>query len=143
MPPAGGSLAGDVGIDVSVVFPEGVWDEPLAVTLEQVTQPPTTGGFALLGRVFSITARDEDENPVTHFNGAFSIVIAYAEEELGSLAEEELVLHYWEEDAGEWVAIEGVVDTAANTVTVTLDHLTVFALMQTGDRRLYLPRLHR
>lgn len=120
-----------------------MWSEPLDVTLETVTEPPATGGFALAGQIFSITATDPSQNPVTNFDGSFSIVIGYDEDALGGLAEEELVLHYWEEDAGEWVAIEGVVDTAANTVTVTLDHLTVFALMQTGDRRLYLPRLHR
>lgn len=44
------------------------------------------------------------------------------------IAEEDLVIAYYDEVAGEWVELEGcVVDTENNTITATVSHFTAFA----------------
>ncbi|MCL4834360.1 MAG: hypothetical protein KJZ86_18090, partial [Caldilineaceae bacterium] len=143
IPPTGGILTGTVGLSTTVTFPAGVYSETLTIALQEVTTPPATGGFQLLGRVFSLTAEDGAGNPVTHFDQPFTIVIAYDESDVEGMKEEDLVLHYWRVAEGRWVYIPGVVDSQANTLTVTLDHLTDFAVLEFPHRRLYLPTLLR
>ena len=45
------------------------------------------------------------------------------------VAEEDLVLAYYDEAAGEWIELEGVVDPVANTITAPVDHFTAFGAM--------------
>ncbi len=124
-------------------FPVGAYSETLIITLQEMVTPPPAGGFRLLGRVFSITAVDGRGNPVTHFDQQITIVIEYAQSDVDGVIEEDLVLHYWNIDEGRWVFIPGVVDTQANTLTIHLDHLTNFAVLEIPQTRVYLPALQR
>jgi len=45
------------------------------------------------------------------------------------VAEEDLVLAYYDEDAGEWVELDCVVDTVNNTITASVAHFTTFAII--------------
>ena len=45
------------------------------------------------------------------------------------VAEEDLVLAYYDEDAGEWVELDCVVDTENNTITASISHFTTFAMI--------------
>jgi len=45
------------------------------------------------------------------------------------VAEEDLVLAYYDEDAGEWVELVCVVDTVNNTITASVSHFTTFAII--------------
>ena len=45
------------------------------------------------------------------------------------VAEEDLVIAYYDEDVGEWLVLPSVVDTVNNTVTTLVDHLTTFTVM--------------
>ena len=45
------------------------------------------------------------------------------------VAEEDLVLAYYDEAAGEWVELPSVVDPVNNTITARVDHLTIFAII--------------
>ncbi len=47
------------------------------------------------------------------------------------VAEGDLVLAFYDEEAGKWVELECVVDTENNTVTASVEHFTTFALMVT------------
>jgi len=143
IPPDGGELSGSVGLSTTVTFPAGVYSETLTIRLEAVATPPDTGGFQLLGRVFSISAEDSAGNSVTHFDQPITIVIGYAESDVEGMAEEDLVLHYWRADEKRWVYIPGLVDREANTVTITLDHLTEFAVLEFPHLRVYLPAVVR
>lgn len=128
---------------VGIHFPAGVSETPLEVTLEVVEMPPATGGFQLAGQVFSITALDPAQNPVTSFDSFFQIVIHYEDEQIGEMGEDGLTLYYWRTSETRWVAIAGAVDKEANTVTATLDHLTIFALLKPDTQRIYLPAIQR
>gem|GEM_PF-4909414 len=59
------------------------------------------------------------------------------------MGEEYLTLYYWDVVGERWIAIAGVVDAEANTLTVTLDHLTIFAVLDATTQRIYLPTLYR
>jgi len=43
--------------------------------------------------------------------------------------EEDLVLSYYDEDAGEWVELECTVDTATHTIIASVPHFTTFAII--------------
>ena len=45
------------------------------------------------------------------------------------IAEEDLVLAYYDQKAGEWVNLEGTVDTERNTITVLISHFTAFTIL--------------
>lgn len=45
------------------------------------------------------------------------------------VAEEDLVIAYYDEDAGEWLELPCVVDTENNTVTASVSHFTTFAII--------------
>ncbi len=45
------------------------------------------------------------------------------------VAEEDLVIAYYDEDAGEWVELDCVVDTENNTITASVSHFTTFAVI--------------
>jgi len=136
-------LTGTIGVSTTITFPAGVYSETLTLRLEAVDAPPDTGGFQLLGRVFAITAADGAGISVTHFDQPITIVIGYAESDVEGMAEEDLVLHYWRADEERWVYIPGLVDKEANTLTITVDHLTEFAVLEFPHLRVYLPAIVR
>jgi len=45
------------------------------------------------------------------------------------IAEEDLVLAWWDAEAGKWVELESTVDTRANTITAPVSHFTAFATL--------------
>ncbi len=45
------------------------------------------------------------------------------------VAEEDLVIAYYDEEAGEWVELDCVVDTENNTITASVEHFTTFAII--------------
>ncbi|GAJ09875.1 unnamed protein product, partial [marine sediment metagenome] len=45
------------------------------------------------------------------------------------VAEEDLVLAYYDEEADEWVGLDCVVDTENNTITASVAHFTTFAII--------------
>ncbi|MBA7638145.1 hypothetical protein ES703_45798 [subsurface metagenome] len=45
--------------------------------------------------------------------------------------EEDLVLAYYDESTGEWVELDCVVDTETNTITASVSHFTIFAIIGT------------
>ncbi len=47
------------------------------------------------------------------------------------VAEEDLVIAYYDEAAGKWVELDGVVDTENNTITASVSHFTTFAIIGT------------
>jgi len=43
--------------------------------------------------------------------------------------EKDLLIAYYDEETGEWIELDGVVDTASNTITAELGHFTAFAIV--------------
>ncbi|MEM4447444.1 MAG: hypothetical protein QW461_09135 [Candidatus Jordarchaeales archaeon] len=88
-------------------------------------------GLGFLGRFIEITL--DDESALV----SLTLVFSYSDDEVAraGLDESTLAVYYWDESSGSWVRIEGsVVDTVANTVTVTVDHITYFAIVGSTGR---------
>ncbi|MBA7666249.1 hypothetical protein ES703_74328 [subsurface metagenome] len=65
------------------------------------------------------------------FDPPITITLTYDPDEIPEgVNEEDLVIAMWDEDAGEWVILEGcIVDTIAHTVTAPLSHFTTFTII--------------
>lgn len=62
------------------------------------------------------------------FDQPITIIWSYVPYEIPlGVAEEDLVIACYDEDVGEWLVLPSVVDTANDTVTAPVDHLTTFA----------------
>lgn len=135
MPETGGHLTFTKGMQITMLFPAGTYSQPITVSLELLDSPPTPAG-RLLGRVFSIVAFDQKHQPVTHFAKPYTLQFHYSDSDVAGLDEGRLSLHYWRDE--KWVSVPIQVDPLANSLTATLDHLTIFAIFE--DRaQVYLP----
>ncbi|GAI99509.1 unnamed protein product, partial [marine sediment metagenome] len=66
------------------------------------------------------------------FDPAITLEYTYDPAEIPEdVAEEDLVLAYYDEDADEWVELDCVVDTENNTIMADVEHFTTFAIIGT------------
>jgi hypothetical protein len=77
-------------------------------------------GMSLISRVVDISLKNGT------LDGQITIVLYYDKGKLSS--NDEPVVFYYDEDKAQWVRLDGTVDDAKGTVTVTVDHLTMFAV---------------
>lgn len=64
------------------------------------------------------------------FDPPISVTWSYDPEALPQgVAEEDLVIAYYDQAAGEWVELDCVVDTENNIITASVSHLTTFAII--------------
>ena len=64
------------------------------------------------------------------FDPAITLEYTYDPAEIPEdVAEEDLVLAYYDEETGEWVELDCVVDTENNTITADVEHFTTFAII--------------
>jgi hypothetical protein len=104
-------------------------DDPLpAVVVEKVCQdvPPPPANAYLVG-----CAYDFGPDGAT-FDPPITITLNYDPAEVPEgVAEEDLVVAYYNVATGQWVILPSTVDTTAHTITATVDHLTLFAAYAT------------
>ncbi|MEM2574012.1 MAG: hypothetical protein QXF77_06320 [Candidatus Jordarchaeales archaeon] len=102
---------------------------PVRLSVRSMLENPGGGlpsGLGFLGRFIEITL--DNESALV----SLTLVFSYSDDEVAraGLDESTLAVYYWDEQSRSWVRIEGsVVDTVANTVTVTVDHITYFAII--------------
>jgi len=66
------------------------------------------------------------------FDPAITLTWSYDPDALPEgVAEDDLVVAYYDEDAGEWVELDSEVDTENNTITTSVGHFTTFAIIGT------------
>ena len=64
------------------------------------------------------------------FNPPMALTITYDASLIPEgIAEENLVIAMWDEDAGEWVELPSTVDTVNHTITASVSHFTTFAII--------------
>jgi len=70
--------------------------------------------------------------PGATFDPAITFIWTYDPDALPEgVAEEDLVIAYYDEDAGEWVDLPCTVDPVTHTVTAAVSHFTTFAIIAT------------
>ena len=133
-------------LDTVITVPPGAVSEPVQFAINPMVTLPPTGGFQMIGQGFEVTAMTTGGTPVTQFNQPITLVIHYTDADVAGIDESQLTLHYWDETQMVWVTVPGVVDIENNTLTVMLDHLTLFALLEgnvSSEQKLFLPAINR
>ncbi len=130
-----------------VTFPAGAVNEDLIVTYSSLPLPAN----ALVSFSLKAETMEQPEQPVTHFRKPITIMAHYtdAQAQVLNVAEEDLVLAYFDEVRNKWVQVQtDQVNTEDNLVIATLDHFTDFAVMPRsavaqpgGESRVYLPMI--
>jgi len=136
-----------------MVTTAGVFSEPVTATSEDelctLDIPEGTVGLTEeLEPIDEITIVEMDEPPdppedahvvgLTYdlgpdgatFDPPIALTFSYDPDALPEgVAEEDLVLAYYDEATGKWVELVGVVDTVNNTITASVPHFTTFAVI--------------
>jgi hypothetical protein len=127
-------------------IPEGAIDQPTTFILTpraNVGEAHPTLSFA--GQVFTIVAIQND-SPVPNFTflTPVTLMVNYAEGDIERILEETVELLYW--DGAVWTD-DGIVsvshDMVNNQLTVTIEHLSEFAMFGEGYLEVYLPVIIR
>ena len=148
----GGGAAGLTSVTDSITE-QGRFTEKVTAKSEdrkvELTIPKNTIGKKRGGALLSSISIKEKENPPdppeesnvvglvydiepdgATFDPPISLTFEYSASEIpDGVAEENLVLAYWDNTAKEWVELEGTVDPANNTITAQISHFTDFATL--------------
>ncbi|MGO4548234.1 InlB B-repeat-containing protein [Paenibacillus sp. 2TAB23] len=126
---------------------------PSGASIEVTVAPVTTGDSAnapaeggqarveVAGVVYDITVKLKHNNQVidiSYVGGGVEISLPYNNE-----ADEDLLgIYYYNEASEEWEYVGGSVDAAKNTVTVTLEHLSQYAVLEYSKSFTDVPSNH-
>ncbi|MCL6611589.1 MAG: S-layer homology domain-containing protein [Peptococcaceae bacterium] len=121
-PSAGGTVG--LGGEASVTIPPGALqgNTGIKVTVRKVASPPPApGGYTIVG-AYEFTVNDLD-----HYTFNIPVTLTFAFDP--SMVPEGTTPAVYYHNGSEWVLLTGTVDRNSNTITVTLDHFTVYAVM--------------
>ncbi|MEW5762228.1 MAG: S-layer homology domain-containing protein [Bacillota bacterium] len=119
---AGATTVAEVPGKVKVEVPAGaVTGANASIKAEVMGDEKASGaGMPLLGRVVDVTLKNGT------LTGRITITLYFDKSKLGE--NQEPAAFFYDEKAGKWVRLEGTVDLDKGTATVTVDHLTMFAV---------------
>ncbi|MBN2116476.1 MAG: hypothetical protein JW730_07895 [Anaerolineales bacterium] len=123
--PKGGSVQAK-DRKVKVQFPKGAFSERAVVEIGEPSgdeAPP----YSLSGRPFEIKAHgQQSRKEFSKFSQEITIFASYAELGIPTEQEENLYLHWYNAETGEWVPLPTDVDKKTKTLEAVTDHFTVF-----------------
>jgi sirohydrochlorin ferrochelatase len=113
---------------VKVEVPAGaVSGTNAAIVVEVVDDKKASGaGITLLGKVVDIKLKNGA------LRGRITITFYFDKNKLGK--DQEPTVFFYDEKQGKWVRLEGAVDADKEMVTVTVDHLTLFAVFAVAKK---------
>jgi len=140
--PGGSQTTSDGALTFSI--PTAVTGTVTFTYIPQETPTSTPGGFEFAGLVFELQATDAGGNPIIEPGEAFTLTIQYDESALPPGTDEAtLELRRYDEVSQIWLALTVLArDPEKNTITVSLDHFSAFALLiEVADTgyEIYLP----
>lgn len=116
---------------IKVTIPEGaaaldIWGDPLTelnFIIEETPSPPPDEA-SIIGSAYRLGPDGATFDPPV------SLSWSYEPTDIpNTVSEESLAIAYYNEDAGEWVALPSNTDMEIHQVTATVEHLTTFALL--------------
>lgn len=138
-PGQAGAFASNDG-KVALSFPTGA----VSVTVDLLHAPmPTPSQLLPAGSNgfyhFTLDAFTSAGDQVTQFDKPYTMRVDYNAADLAALniPVARLSIVYW--DGSAWVAAPSSIDSANQQIVAELDHFTEFALISTGEKRIYLP----
>ena len=122
-PDKGGKVS--LGEEAVIEIPAGALtgSSPVEVKIEKVNEPTAApSGFKILGSVYEFSVEGETSYS---FNKPVTIKLKF---NAGELAADDIpTIHYYDQEEKKWVDIGGQI--SGNTVSVQVDHFTMFAIM--------------
>jgi hypothetical protein len=103
------------------------------------SSPQLPSGFQILEHAFFVEAFTEAGTPVFSFLQPFTMTIQYNEPTLRRVFEESLAVKYWETNTKKWVTVPTNLQVEINELTISLDHLTTFAVIGEIQNNIFLP----
>lgn len=106
------------------------------VIMKPVVEVPSFGASTVVGSGYEVSAKTAAGAPITVLNAEVTVIIPYNEEELAGkgLRAEDLVMSFFDETVNAWKPLEKqVIDKISKTVSGTVGHLTLFALVAPAD----------
>ena len=98
-----------------------------------VIQTISVGEKIIGGFVYNFTAT-AGGNSVSTFLQPVTLTFTYTNEQIKGLNESTLKIHYWSEKDSKWVDLDTKIDKNSKTLTTTVTHFTLFAVMgRKGD----------
>lgn len=122
-PSAGGQIS--LGSEASITIPAGALqgNSKANVEINQAeTSPDRPGGFMVLGQVFEFTVGGHNSY---NFNKPVTLEFTFDPEEVPEGTTPSV--YYYDETTSKWIELGGTV--SGNTISVTIDHFTLFAVM--------------
>ena len=121
------------GSGIELIVPEGAVSGNTVFTIKTVdinsiNQPsPESGLFLINGLVYEIKAEVDGEF-ITTFDKPLTLTFTYTEDQIEGIEEDSLKIYWW--DGKDWVVLgNSEVDRDDNTVTASINHFTLFALL--------------
>jgi len=117
-----GALSGATTVAINKVY---------ASSSTYVPPAATTGLFMVGGNVFQITAM-AGSTAITNFSQPVTLTFTYTDAQIpAGVLEAGLKIYYYDTAAKAWVEVPSTINTATNTITATINHLTQFAIFGT------------
>ncbi len=132
-PSVGGTVW--LGSEAAVTIPMGALagDTPVAVTVQQDTSSPASpDGFMLLGSVYQFTVGGQD-----HYAFNSPVTLTFTLDPSSIPSGQTPAVYYYDETSKQWVGIGGTVNN--DTITVTVDHFTDYAVFTTKTAQTTTP----
>jgi len=121
------------GSGIELIVPEGAVSGNTVFTIKTVdinsiNQPsPESGLFLINGLAYEIKAEVDGEF-ITTFDNPLTLTFTYTEDQIEGIEEDSLKIYWW--DGKDWVVLgNSEVDRDDNTVTASINHFTLFALL--------------
>jgi CSLREA domain-containing protein/uncharacterized repeat protein (TIGR01451 family) len=140
--PGQGGEGGTVYLKVKV--PAGLFSRPLEVTIKLAEEGDATrlagGASHVVAVATEVRATYAGSNEELHnLPGKVTLIFTY--DPALVTAPENLRVYYYDPVAKAWVNLGGVVDPVAHTITVEVDHFTLFAVLEPAQQAPELDRL--
>ncbi|MBI4250227.1 hypothetical protein HY622_01415 [Candidatus Uhrbacteria bacterium] len=82
--------------------------------------------------IYDITLRSDEGGIVSQLDEPAAITLSYTDDQIARLEEDTLTIQFWDRVYGQWVPLlDNTLDAAANTVSATTKHFTLFAIAGT------------
>lgn len=155
LPDSASSLHAQLGaLDIQLEMITGTVSQPISLTLRTTDAPPAPNGFDIVAAPFAIEAFNvADGTPLADFSfdRAIEATVAYNAEIGGMEGAANVTLQYYDEVLADWMLLPAAVDIKTNTLTASLSHSGIYAVMRASptalneqgepllDQRVFLP----
>lgn len=114
----------------SIEVPAGALTGEGTFSIEPTTSyTAPTGNLVIVGsKAYDFTAT-LGGNAVTSFAKDLTLTFKYTDADIAGIKESTLTVQYWDTTQSKWVSLGGTVNPANNTITVTTNHFTLFAVV--------------